>query len=360
VTSHQQDLTLASRYCAGALIQPDVERNPSILRAVLDQFQRRVSGCGVLFPTTDTAVLTVAALQGRLEPYVTPIPNRSVAETMVLKDRFYQSLRAHGIPHPRTLDPTRVAFETLSSRMSFPVYVRPQQSLLFHERIGGKGLVASTPQALRQALRVMQAAGLTAIVQEIIPGPLTAGFTMWGYFDQRACLNVVIVTQTVRQPRMFANACIIRSVPRAWIRDFEPVLLGYFQALQYRGLFGAEFKRDSRDGRFKLLEVNARSMSGNAMALSCGVNHVLAAYRDVLGQPIAPQLQYRSGVYHLDSFVALPLLCTHLVRGRLHPHDLELLRHRRHWHIWSRRDPRPWLRALRQSIFRLPRAFHSS
>jgi predicted ATP-grasp superfamily ATP-dependent carboligase len=74
-------------------------------------------------------------------------------------------------------------------------------------------------------------------------------------------------------------------------------LIDYFQAIGYRGLFGAEFKRDPRDGRFKLLEVNARSMGGNAHSTACGANDILAAYRDALGYPITRINQYKVGVH---------------------------------------------------------------
>jgi predicted ATP-grasp superfamily ATP-dependent carboligase len=359
LTGNPQAITPYSVHCHGLIRVPNVETDPQVLQQALQHLARRFHVPGVVFPTTDTALLTVSRIREAIPEYVAVIPSPEIVEIMVLKDRFYQSLDAHGVPHPRTLDPDAVDADTITRTLGFPVFLRPQQSLLFHERLGGKGFVAANMQELHHYLRVMQRADVHAMVQEIIPGSLTTGFTMWGYLDQASHLNVVIVTQTVHQPRMFANACIIRSVPRLWIRDFEPALLHYFQAIHYHGLFGAEFKRDARDGGFKLLEVNARSMSGNAMALSCGVNHILAAYHDTLGHPMAPQLQYHSGVYHIDSLVALPTLLVRAMHGQAHLRDLQPYRHRPHWHIWSRNDSLPWLQAIRHALPRLPRVIRA-
>ena len=40
-----------------------------------------------------------------------------------------------------------------------------------------------------------------------------------------------------------------------------------FEGLGYVGPFNAEFKYDARDGRFKILEVNARLVAGRARHL---------------------------------------------------------------------------------------------
>jgi predicted ATP-grasp superfamily ATP-dependent carboligase len=194
------------------------------------------------------------------------------------------------------------------------------------------------------------------MVQEIIPGPPHAEYTIWGYLDRCAQVNVVIVTQTVRKPQMFANACVIRSVPRGVTRAFERVLFPYFQRIQYRGLFGAECKWDARDQCFKLLEVNARSMSGNEMALASGVNHILAAYWDVLGHPMAPQFHYRTGVHLIHALNDLPVLLHRGLHRELQLQDLRAYGGRKHWFAGSLRDPLPWLRAVRSAIPRLGRA----
>ena len=70
----------------------------------------------------------------------------------------------------------------------------------------------------------------------------------------------------------------------------------FLAALEYRGTFSAEFKRDERDGVWKLLEVNCRQWWYVGFAASCGVNVTRMTYRDALGLPVGPVDRYRIGV----------------------------------------------------------------
>ena len=54
-------------------------------------------------------------------------------------------------------------------------------------------------------------------------------------------------------------------------------------AVGYRGIFSGEFKRDERDGLFKILEVNARVWIYVEFAGRCGVDVCTMSYRDALG-----------------------------------------------------------------------------
>jgi len=70
----------------------------------------------------------------------------------------------------------------------------------------------------------------------------------------------------------------------------------------YRGIFSAEFKRDERDGLFKILEVNTRSWWYVEFAASCGVNVVEMAYRDALGVPVGEVSDYAVGRRFVHSY----------------------------------------------------------
>jgi predicted ATP-grasp superfamily ATP-dependent carboligase len=254
----------------------------------------------VLFPTTDTAVLTLAAIQSDIAPHVTNIPDRPVVETMVIKTRFYPSVREQGIPHPRTLNPQDTSIETIIRHLHFPVYIRPAQPLLFGAHFAGKGFVAHTIHELHAYLQRVTQVHLEVMIQEIIPGPTTHGFGMSGYMDRHGQVLAFYAVQKLRQPSMFSNASVNVTVPRAQLNGFDTRILDYLRRMQYRGIFGTEMKWDARDRCFKFFEVNARSMGGNYLGVACGANHVLAAYRDALGIPVEPTPGYASGVHYIE------------------------------------------------------------
>ena len=63
----------------------------------------------------------------------------------------------------------------------------------------------------------------------------------------------------------------------------SPTLLA---RVNYRGIFSAEFKRDARDGQYRILEVNTRAWTYVEFASRCGVNVCEMAWQDALGLPV--------------------------------------------------------------------------
>jgi predicted ATP-grasp superfamily ATP-dependent carboligase len=58
----------------------------------------------------------------------------------------------------------------------------------------------------------------------------------------------------------------------------------------------AEWKRDPRDGSFKLLEINARQSMQNVLPSRCGINLILIAYIDAIDEKIKYIDNYEKGI----------------------------------------------------------------
>lgn len=63
--------------------------------------------------------------------------------------------------------------------------------------------------------------------------------------------------------------CVVRSRE---VPEVRPLAAGMLSALGYRGYSCMEFKKDPRDGRYKLLEINGRYNRSIALSLGCGLN----------------------------------------------------------------------------------------
>jgi biotin carboxylase len=62
--------------------------------------------------------------------------------------------------------------------------------------------------------------------------------------------------------------------------------LRFLAALGFHGISQVEFKRDPRDGRYKLMEINPRLFQWHGLAAACGVDLPRLAYCDLLGLPV--------------------------------------------------------------------------
>jgi len=77
-----------------------------------------------------------------------------------------------------------------------------------------------------------------------------------------------------------------------------------------------EVKRDPRDGRDYLIEVNPRSWLWISLATAAGVNIPLAAYLDAVGRPSTWPEGHRSDIRWVLSAKHLPASAGEVRRGR--------------------------------------------
>jgi predicted ATP-grasp superfamily ATP-dependent carboligase len=346
LTSNPWELTCRSKYCCGYAIIPSVEAEPTTLRQALHQLAPQLQTPAVLFPTTDTSLLTVSAIREELHDYVTFISPRKIVETLVLKSKFYPSLRHHGVPHPQTFDPEEDTLQHIIANVTFPVFIRPVQTLVYLQHFRGKGWIAQNPRDLRNYIRRAHAKNVEVLVQQIIKGPATYGYAYKGYFDHMSRRIFFLAFQKIRQPIMFSNCTVHKSIPRSTLATYEPVLLNYMTSLGYTGLFGIEFKRDPDDGQYKLLDFNARSTGDSAICTACGVNDTLTAYHDALGEEVHPQDTYQSEVYYITDIEDLRSLWILARQRQLTSQAFKPYLRRKQLHLLSRDDSLPLLREI--------------
>jgi predicted ATP-grasp superfamily ATP-dependent carboligase len=221
------------------------------------------------------------------------------------------------------------------------VYIRPAQSLQFLQHFRGKGFIAHSPRELQYYVQLAQQHQVPVMVQQIVDGPTDAGYNIKGYFTRDGVLALLISKQKVWQPTMFSNPSVAVTIPHVEAEEFTQPFLKYMKHHNYRGLFGAEFKRDSRDGQVKLLEVNARSMGCSYLGRVCGADDIYTAYLDAIGKPVVPET-YQPGLHWISEFTCLWTIINHLRQGKYGWfRDLGTIFAKRHMKFLSGDDPLP-------------------
>lgn len=79
----------------------------------------------------------------------------------------------------------------------------------------------------------------------------------------------------------------------------------------------AEFKRDSRDGKLKFLEVNARPWWHFWLSAKCGVDILYYSYLDTIGEKIGYTDEYKTNVKGIYLNNDLLLLAHDFLNGNL-------------------------------------------
>jgi predicted ATP-grasp superfamily ATP-dependent carboligase len=262
---------------------------PADLEAILESLDLPEA---VLLACSDDWLRAVANLPAELSTRFPSSTSGCSVDALVDKWRFAQLLERLDIPRPRTY--------LLSSRDQFDglpefdgAILKPLSSVDFAARHGVKGyLVANWKEALERLSTV----DLPILIQEFIPGPPNAGYFLDGFRDGTGQISAMFARRRLRMyPEKLGNSTVTASVPLAEVEGAVLCLKYLLEEVRYRGIFSAEFKYDQRDGMLKVIEINARPWWYVEFAYRCGVDVCTMAYRDALGLPVAPVLNYEIG-----------------------------------------------------------------
>jgi predicted ATP-grasp superfamily ATP-dependent carboligase len=253
----------------------------------------------VLVPCTDNWSAAVAGLPADLaRRFPASISSHEVQEVLVDKALFARALREFDVAHPRTVEVRSLADLAAVPESEFTTaFLKPCASQSFSAKYGVKAFRCPDKASAMERYRQVEEDGLDLVLQEYIPGPPNCHYFVDGFVDRDGRMAAAFARRRLRMhPADFGNSTCMVSVPLEETAQAVASLERLFEGLRFRGIFSAEFKRDPRDGAFKLLEVNARPWWYIGFALACGVNVARLAYLDARGLPYEPIRDYRSGV----------------------------------------------------------------
>lgn len=291
---------LLSRYCR-PLVSPDPTTDPKgVVRSLVEE-AKKLGEEAVLLPASDDYVLMASRNRKELsEHFRLLLPSEEIIEGMVDKRRMYDMAARIGIPIPGTLYPTSMAdLEEIEDQIEYPAFVKPCRSNVWSRKFGNKGFVARNHRELTSIYEKIFPTGLEAMVQEIVPGPATNLFGVSGYFNEKGEPLGIFIGQKIRQyPPDFGVGSVFMSTHNPEVLELG---MKFYKGLGYRGMGGVEFKKDERNGGWRLMELNVRTGMQNIIATEAGINISLIRYMDLIGKPIDSPDDYRDGVLWHDS-----------------------------------------------------------
>ncbi len=245
----------------------------------------------VLFPTEDAALLVADAQHGRLSSrLVYPYSAPGIVPNVLDKRRLYEAAQRAGIGTPLFHsfelgdDPATIA--ALDDPNAW--IIKPAcrywpgadgRMRTFLSLTGGSK--AMTGSAIDAAVRIAEA-GFPVVVQENIPGPFEELVSVGLQIDENGELvGSFCARKRCEYPVPFGDGLIVETIDDPGI--VEPAL-SLLRELGYSGICDVEFKRDVRDGQFKVLDANPRVWLWHGLAARNGFPLALNAYQRATGE----------------------------------------------------------------------------
>lgn len=335
-----------SRYGTHELC-PDPVRFPDALVRLLVERAQRCDEPPVLYTTSDAFTEFASEHRDALDAhFVHALPSKDAVAAAMNKRRQYRRAQDAGVPVVPVYSPCSLAeVRALAPTLSYPVVVKPAIGHHWREQfMRDKAIRVDAAGELLALFETALAHGQAALIQPLIVGPNTNHCKVCAYFDVHGTPLACVCMRKIRQyPIDFGVGTMMESVDDP---ELETLGLRLFGAMEWRGPGSIEFKRDERDGGWKLIELNPRLWQQHGFAAACGVNFPLIQYRDLTGQPQEPH-QYRLGVRWLDEFRDARSAWDHRRRGQLSMWDWgRSLARVRHFAMFAADDPKPFIAAL--------------
>lgn len=258
-----------SRYCHEKLICPDPRNEEQFIKFLIDYLMK--NPVDVLIPVGYITTVTISKHKKELLPFVKiPIVDYDSMEIACNKEKTMQLAKSIHITIPKE-------YSSITDIDKFPVVA--------------KGIYESGHIKYINSLEDLIPLDLNNyILQEYIPGE---GYGFYALFNQ-GIVKAYFMHKRVREYPITGGA----STCAESIFDEELKKLGIelLESLRWHGVAMVEFKKDERNGKFKLMEINPKFWGSLDLSIASGVNFPVLLVNMALLGDIEPVFHYHTGI----------------------------------------------------------------
>jgi D-aspartate ligase len=314
---HHGDQLLAtfSRYTRRTLRWPSREEE-EMVDFLANLADREALRNWVLFPSDDSGAAMVARHHQMLsQHFQLNTPPWEVLRWSYDKRLTYQLADEAMVDHPWTSYPAN-RDDVAAMKCEFPVILKPAYHNCFNRFTASKAWrVNSRDQLLAlydEARTLVPPDNL--MIQEIIPGNGESQFSFAALCRDGQPLAALTARRTRQFPVDFGRAStFVETVEDSATVEAATRLL---KAMRYTGIAEVEFKRDPRNGKLKLLDVNPRVWGWQSLCAVAGVDYPYLLWLMTTGEDV-PQTKPAVGVRWMRFSTDVSTAIREILRGRL-------------------------------------------
>jgi len=255
----------------------------------------------LIFDTDDNTAVSISKNKRELTKYYkTAIADWEILKKFIQKPETYSLARTCNVPYPKTFFPkTLDELNKIEPKVDFPCILKPCISHEFGSKFRSKNFKVNNYNEMLSKFNICLEYGQDVMVQEIIPGPVSELYNDTVYINSCGNVNARFFRIKLREdPPQFGITRV--EISNGRILQLEGFTERLLKEAGFKGIATAEYKRDPRDNKFKLLEVNPRTTRSNWHATYCGVNFPWIIYKDLVEKKQITTRDYKKDVYWID------------------------------------------------------------
>jgi predicted ATP-grasp superfamily ATP-dependent carboligase len=268
---------------------PDPEKDERGWLDFLMQFRSGTCSKPVILNTSDKFIKAIIKNSKALgEFFLFHGSENGITEILMNKRTLVEYAESKGIPIPKTyFYKEGDDYQTGVEGFHYPCVIRPEYGKKWFEEPlntlvkGHKLIKVDGRDELLSWMRKILPYDNNLIIQEIVVGPDENLFYSVCYLSKDNRLLGYFTGQKLRiDPVHFGSATYMRTHGSD---EMLPLCRKIMDNSGYHGPAGIEFKKDNKDGKLKLIEINTRFGLWDVMGTKLGVNLFEIAYNDLTG-----------------------------------------------------------------------------
>lgn len=287
--SKHRPICFSSKYVKRSFIIPSVKNESLAIEALL----KYAEGQDAILPVSINMILLIVKNRAVFENVGISVPYGSWEEITEAnnKYRIINLAASLGIPVPATFHLSDISqLSDIAKQISFPAVIKFQDDYGLYLEPKLRYTIADNQMSLKREYMRMHAIKEYPLIQEYIKG---SGYGFSALFDKESNVLAQFCHKRLREyPINGGPSTFCESVWEPKIAEYGLRLL---KALNWKSIAMVEFRRDERDGKFKLMEINPRFWGSLPLAIYAGVDFPARLVKSWQGEYLPAVMTYKLG-----------------------------------------------------------------
>jgi len=296
----------------------------------------------IIYPTDDAQLESLLTIKKNIDQFsFIPFNDQNLLESLK-KSVQYQFCEALNIPYPQTQILSSVDDFTSFKDLKYPLIIKPEKREDLKINVFRSLIIDSEEDLIynKENLTEFMRNGLRFIVSELIPGNTNGNIYAYTAYVSKDGLLLNHwggrkLSQWPDDYGVFSSAS--NEAPKEVMEQGEKLV----KAMELTGIVEPEFKYDNRDGKYKLMEVNLRSMMWHRVGHLSGVFLQYSQWLEAMNKSVPSYKQTDEIIhYSYEKFE----LSNILFRKGYYKYFKNSIRNRPiNWAVFDLKDVKPFL-----------------
>ena len=281
--------TSNSRIVTVEVVEPRLEEDEVFCSTLIEFAGRYAKDTPLLLvPCGDNYTKLLVRNQEALRPYYRfACIDEPLLMRLSMKESFYSLCDQYGFAYPKTTTVTVNNYEGFEVPFAFPVVIKPSNSVAYwncHFPHQKKVFVAETKEEFDAIVTAIYGSSYQdhLIIQEYIPGDDSHMRVMNCYCGKDGKVRLIALGQALLEEHSPEGIGSYAAIIPAEDRQLARQMKAFLEDIGYIGFANFDFKLDSRDGQYKLFEMNPRQGRSSYFVTAEGYNLAQYMVEDIL------------------------------------------------------------------------------